>query len=155
MTDMHSISIISFVWPIQVEITLFLKAQLVETRHFFPELLNFLYLHSILFQAPPKSLVDKYLDAIAKTYDVPFEVEPDAVEIDEDFPGDGAGGGGGGGGRLIDFSEPTAPTQEPKKKEAFMYPPPAMNVCTWAVHYISASVVAFVSSNSFAIPNMY
>ena len=85
-----------------------------------------------MFQAPPKSLVDKYLDAIAKTYDVPFEAEPDAVEVGEEFHG---GGGGGGGGGLIDFSEPTAAAQQPdKKKESFMYPPPAMNVCTWAVH---------------------
>ena len=91
-----------------------------------------------MFQAPPKNLVDKYLDAIAKTYDVPFEAEPDAVEVGEEF------GGGGGGGGLIDFSEPnTAVPQPDKKKEAFMYPPAAMNVCTWAVHYIFASVAAY------------
>ena len=113
MNDVHSISIISFVWPIQVKITLFLKAQLVETRQFIHEFLNYIYLHSILFQAPPKSLVDKYLDAIAKTYDVPFEVEPDVEKLrnGEDAAGPGLGG-------LRDFSEqPTAAAEPPDKKK--------------------------------------
>lgn len=77
-----------------------------------------------LFQAPPKSLVDKYLDAIAKTYNVPFEPEPDAEEAGEEF-----GGGEGGGGGLIDFSEPGPPMQpNEEKKETFMYPPPTTSV---------------------------
>lgn len=80
-------------------------------------------MHKLGVQAPPKSLVDKYLDAIAKTYDVPFEAEPDAVEAGEDFSG-----GGGGGGGLIDFSDVASPMQPTdEKKETFMYPPPAMN----------------------------
>ena len=83
-------------------------------------ILNYLL---ILFQAPPKSLVDKYLDAIAKTYNVPFEPEPDAEEAGEEF------GGGEGGGGLIDFSE-SAPPMQPnvEKKETFMYPPPTTSV---------------------------
>ena len=73
------------------------------------------------FQAPPKILVDKYLDAIAKTYNVPFEPEPDAEEAGEDFE---IGGGG-----LIDFSEPAPPLQPTEqKKEPFVYPPTAANV---------------------------
>ncbi|KAI0226508.1 IST1-like protein [Lamellibrachia satsuma] len=76
-------------------------------------------MHKLGVQAPPKRLVDKYLDAIAKTYNVPFEPEPDAEEAGEEF------GGGEGGGGLIDFSEPGPPMQpNEEKKETFMYPPP-------------------------------
>ena len=72
-------------------------------------------MHKLSVQAPPKLLIEKYLEEIAKTYNVPFvpQVDDDVVAAEGlliDFnekrngPGgsgggsSGSGGGGGGGG---------------------------------------------------------
>ena len=60
-------------------------------------------------QAPPRGLIEKYLEEIAKTYNVPFVPDPDVIAVDEilqaegmliDFDINKKGGGGGGGGGM-------------------------------------------------------
>ena len=80
-------------------------------------------------QAPPRSLVEKYMEEIAKTYNVPFVPDPDVIAVDEilqaegmliDFDNTkkggsgGSGGGGGGGGGM------RSPQQMPS---TYSYPP--------------------------------
>ena len=63
-------------------------------------------MHKLSVQAPPKILVEKYLEEIARTYNVPFEADPDVVAVDEVLAAEGMlinfddkkGGRGGGGG---------------------------------------------------------
>jgi vacuolar protein sorting-associated protein IST1 len=66
-------------------------------------------MHKLAVQAPPKILIEKYLEEIAKTYNVPFEPDPGVIQADETLQAEGmlidfndrrnnAGGGGGGGG---------------------------------------------------------
>ena len=81
-------------------------------------------MHKLSVQAPPKLLVEKYLEEIAKTYNVPF-VPQQSEDISAaeglliDFNerkngppggpsgfGGGASGGGGGGGGMIDPRQP-------------------------------------------------
>lgn len=40
-------------------------------------------MHKLSVQAPPKSLVERYMVEIAKTYNVPFEPDPTAMHHDE------------------------------------------------------------------------
>lgn len=75
-------------------------------------------LHKLAVQAPPKVLVEKYLEEIAKTYNVPFEPDPGVIQADETLQAEGMlidfndkknagggsggyGGGSGGGGRGV------------------------------------------------------
>ena len=66
-------------------------------------------MHKLAVQAPPKILIEKYLEEIAKTYNVPFEPDPGVIQADETLQAEGmlidfnekrnnSGGGGGGGG---------------------------------------------------------
>ncbi len=84
-------------------------------------------MHKLAIQAPPKILVEKYLEEIAKTYSVPFEPDPQVMLDDENYNaeellidfggqrksnggGRGGGGGGGGGGGMTAPS----PQQQPQ-----------------------------------------
>lgn len=40
-------------------------------------------MHKLSVQAPPKSLVERYMVEIAKTYNVPFEPDPSIMHQDE------------------------------------------------------------------------
>nr|KAG5703294.1 hypothetical protein BaRGS_025536 [Batillaria attramentaria] len=62
-------------------------------------------MHKLSVQAPPKTLVERYMVEIAKSYNVPFEPDASVMAQDEimmaenlliDFDADKKGGGGGG-----------------------------------------------------------
>jgi len=88
-------------------------------------------MHKLGVQAPPKMLVEKYLEEIAKTYNVPFEPDPGAVEIDPlaaegmliDFDEKRGGGGAGGGGGMS--LPPLNPEKPPLPEPSVSGPPPA------------------------------
>lgn len=71
-------------------------------------------MHKLSVQAPPKSLVERYMVEIAKTYNVPFEPDPSVmhqdeillaenllIDLNEDKKNTGGGGGGPRGGMGI------------------------------------------------------
>ena len=93
-------------------------------------------MHKISVQAPPRMLVDKYLEEIAKSFNVPFvpELSADdaAVLAAEglliDFNGqrnDGGKPGGGGGGVM----QPMAPSLPPNPNAGFAYPQSNVSIC--------------------------
>lgn len=68
-------------------------------------------LHKLGVEAPPKQLVEMYMEEIAKSYNVPFVPDPsvmsvdpmavDSLLLDVDIKGGRGGGGGGGGGMAV------------------------------------------------------
>ena len=77
-------------------------------------------MHKMGLQAPPKLLVEKYLEEIARTYNVHFEPDPGVIDSEvlaaEDMLIDfGKGPGSGGSGGMV------LPPMEPAKNE--MFPP--------------------------------
>ena len=86
-------------------------------------------MHKLSVQAPPKLLVEKYLEEIARTYNVPYisdcPAEPEDIlsaegllidfNNDRKFHGAGGSSGGGSGGTR------DAP---PNPNQPFAYPPP-------------------------------
>src|SRR6218665_640360 len=84
-------------------------------------------IHKLSVQAPPRVLIEKYLEEIAKSYNIAYVSDPSAIDTmqpnllfdDLGFSqsnNKGGGGGGGGGGSRTHQSLPQAP---------FMYPSPA------------------------------
>jgi len=85
-------------------------------------------IHKLSVQAPPRALIDKYLEEIAKTYNVPFTPSPnyeDTAETELIYNGStrgfndkrNGGGGSGGGGSGAGGGGANA------QKQPFMYPP--------------------------------
>ncbi|ELU00235.1 hypothetical protein CAPTEDRAFT_169908 [Capitella teleta] len=78
-------------------------------------------MHKLSVQAIPRPLTDKYLEEIAKCYNVPFSSGSDSIEIDESFENPdnkgGFGGGGGGGAKRASISSP-------RGNVPFAYPQP-------------------------------
>ena len=74
-------------------------------------------LHKLGVEAPPKQLVEMYMEEIAKSYNVPFTPDPgvmsvDALAVDNLLLDvDVKGGGGGGGGMAV--MEPQGPPHMP------------------------------------------
>lgn len=87
--------------------------------------------HKLSVQAPPKILIEKYLEEIAKTYNIAYVPDPCAVDsmptdllfdnMNSNRGGGGSGGGGGGGsgGGRVHQSLPSVP---------FTYPPQQASV---------------------------
>ena len=77
-------------------------------------------LHKLGVEAPPKQLVEMYMEEIAKSYNVPFTPDPSVMSVDAlavdnllldvDVKG-GKGSGGGGGGMAV--MEPQGPPHMP------------------------------------------
>ena len=92
-------------------------------------------MHKLSVQAPPKMLVEKYLEEIARTYNVPYTPDyssgvddvlaAEGMLIDfnneRKFNGPGGSGGGGGGGVRDSREAPPNPNQP------FAYPPPKVS----------------------------
>jgi vacuolar protein sorting-associated protein IST1 len=86
-------------------------------------------IHKLSVQAPPRALVEKYLEEIARSYNISYISDPSAVDstqsnlLFDDLSSSqsnnrGGDGGGGGGGSRMHQSMPQAP---------FMYPSQAGN----------------------------
>lgn len=105
-------------------------------------------MHKLSVRAPPRLLVDKYLEEIARTYNVPYTPDPGPPDMEVleaeglliDFnEKKGSGGGGGGGGMKVMQSQPQPqptydqmpPGHVPNANPPFAYPqnppPPVSN----------------------------
>ncbi|KAK7492079.1 hypothetical protein BaRGS_00016743 [Batillaria attramentaria] len=89
-------------------------------------------MHKLSVQAPPKTLVERYMVEIAKSYNVPFEPDASVMAQDEimmaenlliDFDADKKGGGGGGPSGGMGVMQPAA-QQAPYPTGGMSYPPP-------------------------------
>ncbi|KRT86283.1 hypothetical protein AMK59_551, partial [Oryctes borbonicus] len=81
--------------------------------------------HKLSIQAPPKLLVEKYLIEIAKTYDIPYEPDPQVMREESDgvlIDLSDKNNLGGGGGVPIGFIGYPQPPQLPQQSP-FNYPP--------------------------------
>ena len=68
-------------------------------------------MHKLGVEAPPKKLVEMYMEEIAKSYNIPFTPDPAVMIADETLTvdnllldvdiNDKKGGGGGGGGMAV------------------------------------------------------
>ena len=76
-------------------------------------------MHKLSVQAPPRMLVERYMMEIAKTYNIPFEPDPNVMAQDEIFAAEnmlidlgdeknGKGGRGGGPSGGMGTLQPTA-----------------------------------------------
>lgn len=85
-------------------------------------------MHKLSVQAPPKLLVEKYLEEIAKTYNIPYTPDHSDHPVDIlaaeglllDFNNGNNNGGGGNNGGLTE--------KPPNPNMPFAYPPPKVNV---------------------------
>ena len=77
-------------------------------------------LHKLGVEAPPKQLVEMYMEEIAKSYNVPFTPDPSVMSVDalavdnlllDVDVKEGKGSGGGGGGMAV--MEPQGPPHMP------------------------------------------
>ncbi len=80
-------------------------------------------MHKLGVEAPPKKLVEMYMEEIAKSYNIPFTPDPGVMIADEtltvdnllldveinDKKGGGGGGGGGGGMAVMNPGAPPPP----------------------------------------------
>ena len=91
-------------------------------------LVNEKLMHKLSVQALPRELVDKYLEEIAKCYNIPFSTGSESIMADEsvDFNNSGGsfGGGSGGGGG----SGKRASISSPRGHVPFAYPQPHAQV---------------------------
>ena len=84
-------------------------------------------MHKLSVQAPPRVLVEKYLEEIAKAYNIPYIADPSIADEDVlaaeglliDFNGKKNSGGGGG----MRMMSPEL-AQPPNPNLGFAYPPP-------------------------------
>lgn len=95
-------------------------------------------MHKLAVQAPPKILIEKYLEEIAKTYNVPFEPDPGVIQADETLQAEGmlidfserknnrGGGGGGGGNFAVPAGAVPPPIGFPQPHQAASYPAPPL-----------------------------
>ncbi len=75
-------------------------------------------LHKLGVEAPPKQLVEMYMEEIAKSYNVPFSPDQsvmsvDAMAVDNFLLDVDVKGGRGGGGGGLPVMEPQGPSQMP------------------------------------------
>jgi len=91
-------------------------------------------MHKMAVQAPPRMLIEKYLEEIARTYNVPFVPDPGAVEVEEaaaanqmliDLESKSNGGAGGGISNPMQPSQAPYPPAQPSFEGFGGYPPAA------------------------------